>query len=42
MSRYHIVANNPSEHLCFVGYDNPLGTYFAQVLERATFDPKEL
>lgn len=42
MSRYIITAKDRQQHICFVGYDKPLETYFAQVLERATFDPEEL
>ena len=42
MSRYVIAAKDERQHLCIVGYDNPLQTYFAQVLERETFDAEEL
>ncbi len=42
MSRYIITAKDPHTHICLVGYDKPLQTYFAQVLERATFDAEEL
>ncbi len=42
MSRYEIAAKDERRHLCIVGYDNPLQTYFAQVLELETFDAEEL
>ena len=42
MSRYVVTAKDPHTHICIVGYDQPLQTYFAQVLERATFDAEEL
>lgn len=42
MSRYVIAAKDPHQHICFVGYDPPLRTYFAQVLGRETFEPEEL
>ncbi|MDQ3650412.1 MAG: hypothetical protein M3458_09115 [Acidobacteriota bacterium] len=42
MSRYVVTAKDPHTYICIVGYDQPLQTYFAQVLERATFDAEEL
>lgn len=36
MSRHLIMALNSNEHMIWVGWDSPLGTYFGQVFNRNT------
>ena len=33
MSRHNIPTKNPLKYSCVVGYDNPLQTFFAQVID---------
>jgi hypothetical protein len=41
MSRYSVRCYEPQYFLCVVGWDGPLETYFAQVIDRKSLDASE-
>jgi hypothetical protein len=41
MSRYSVQCYEPEKFLCVAGWDGPLETYFAQVIDRESLDECE-
>jgi hypothetical protein len=41
MSRHSVECREPEKFLCLLGWDAPLETYFAQVIDRESLDESE-